>query len=165
MTRLPDSFFFYGSAALTSSPTILDHLLYNFTVSDKPYSVHIVVDPSFGDRLMELPNGEPVWVVDSPANAPVVHRIWTERPQPNHLIGLTKFDPAGAETPELVLLNELDMIDLHHGEHSATPPYSVAKVYGTNWTPAVAEAFAAIGFRKLRSVPDGFVAEKERTSI
>ena len=136
---------------------------YTLDVSDKPYRVHIVLDRLFGDRLMELPIGEPVWVVNSPANAPIVRRIWNERPKQNHLVGVTIFNSA-AESPEAILVSELDTIDLHHGEHSANPPYSAAFVYGVNWTPAVAKAFAEVGFKKLNETSDGFIAEREKLS-
>jgi hypothetical protein len=41
-----------------------------------PYRVHVVVDPAFGQRLADLPAGEPVWVVASTINEPVVRQLW-----------------------------------------------------------------------------------------
>jgi hypothetical protein len=79
----------------------------------------------------------------------------------DHLTGVTQFNSGGVETPEAILLRELHVIDEHHGEYSASPPYSLAIVYGTEWTPALAEAFAGIGFRKLKTTPDGFIAMRE----
>jgi hypothetical protein len=132
---------------------------YTSVVNDKPNTVHIVVDLSFGHRLAELPADEPVWIVGSPANTPEVLRLWSERPRPQ-FSGITKFD-LHAESSEGILLNELNMINLHHGEHSADPPWSVAVVYGVGPTPAIAKAFAEIGFTKLTSERDGFIAQRE----
>jgi hypothetical protein len=54
--------------------------------------VRVVVDAGFGERLAQLPPGEPVWVVDSAANAPVAKRLWAARPGEN---GITTFRPSG----------------------------------------------------------------------
>jgi hypothetical protein len=45
-----------------------------------PYKVRIVVDREFGEQLARLPRGEPVWIVDTPTNKPVVELLWKERP-------------------------------------------------------------------------------------
>src|SRR5258708_7761379 len=95
----------------------------------RSYTVHIVVDSSFGDRLAELPIGEAVWIVDSFRNRPVILRLRKQRPAESHLTGITAFNPGGA-TAEEILLAQLNMIDLHHGEYSADPPWSMAIVYG-----------------------------------
>ena len=136
---------------------------YTFIVSERPYTVHIVVDPTFGDKLLDLPDREPVWVVDSPANTPVIRRIWSKPSPRSHLEGVTSF-VARTGTPEDVLLSELDMIDLHHGEYSADPSWGRAVVYGARLTSEVVAAFADFGFSRVTPTADGFVADRENIS-
>ena len=69
-------------------------------MSKKPYRVHIVVDPHYGDRLRDLPIGEPVWVVDSAGNRPVAQANWRERKTTDHLEGITVFSVDAEATPE-----------------------------------------------------------------
>jgi hypothetical protein len=47
-------------------------------MSEKPYTVYVVVDPNFGERLASLPIGIPVWIVDTPSNKPVAQRLWRD---------------------------------------------------------------------------------------
>ena len=37
-------------------------------MNKKPYGIHVIVHPRFGDRLQEIPVGEPVWIVDTVVN-------------------------------------------------------------------------------------------------
>jgi hypothetical protein len=57
----------------------------------EPYKVYVVVDRTFGERLAALPESVPVWIVDTPTNAPVAGRLWKERSQRSHLAGITTF--------------------------------------------------------------------------
>ena len=47
-----------------------------------PYKVYVVVDREFGEKLSELEEGVPVWIVDTATNKTVVQRFWNERPRP-----------------------------------------------------------------------------------
>jgi hypothetical protein len=127
-----------------------------------PYRVRVVVDPTFGERITGLPPYEPVWVVESPTNTPVAKRLWDERPGRNHLTGITTFR-AGAQTGEDLLLDIIGTVDLHHGVHSADPPYSVVQVHGVKLSPAVEQAFRDLSFSHFQTTGDGFVATREPT--
>jgi len=129
-------------------------------VSEKSYTVQVVVDAFFGARLAEISAEGPVWIVDSPINRPAVERLWAERAEQSHLTGITIFNPNG-EGAEALLLSELDTIDLHHGEYSASPPYAVVVVHGLGPTPSVTEAFAALGFQNILPTVGGFVAKRK----
>jgi len=120
--------------------------------------VRVVVDPNFGERLAELPAHEPVWVIDSQANTPVAHRLWKERPAENHLTGITTFKPGSKFRAEEELLGQLDTIDLHHGEYSASPPYTVIEVMGCPPSDRVRAALGEFGFTVDSLSPDGFTA-------
>jgi hypothetical protein len=51
----------------------------------------VIVDPEYGDRLLEIEPGPPVWVTMSTANQPVVYSLWQTCPEPDHLTGITGF--------------------------------------------------------------------------
>jgi hypothetical protein len=123
-----------------------------------PYRVRVVVDASFGERLATLPAHDPVWIIDSPSNTPVAHRLWKERPAANHLTGITTFKPRSASSPEDELLAQLNTIDLHHGQYSANPPYSIIEVIGCPPSERVRAAFAEFGFGVDSISSDGFIA-------
>jgi hypothetical protein len=42
----------------------------------EPYRVFVVVDREYGERLAELAQTGPVWIVDTPANRSVAQQIW-----------------------------------------------------------------------------------------
>lgn len=121
-----------------------------------------VVDRNFGERLSSMPVGVPVWVVDTPANQSVAHRLWKERPQTSHLEGITTFRFDLAESPEANLIEVMPTIDEHHGPLSADPPYMQIEVFGTVLTSRIRVAFAEYGFDEFRETRDCFVATRHR---
>jgi hypothetical protein len=129
-----------------------------------PYKVYVIVDRQFGERLNELERGAPVWIVDSPSNMPAVRLLWQSRPSESHLNGITSFVDSQSSTPEELFLDELDMIDLHHGAHSAAPPYSVLQVIGVPLTARIKEELAKYGFREFQDNVAGFLAERQESS-
>jgi hypothetical protein len=128
------------------------------------YRVHVVVDPHYGERLRALPAGEPVWVVGSPDNRPVIEALWRKREGSSHRNGITSFsyDPNG--TPEAWLIGELPAIDLHHGEYSHNPPYSVLNVIGVVWSEPIGEKLGQLGFAEHSLTAEGFVARRTRAT-
>ena len=124
-----------------------------------PYKVIVVVDPEFGEQLARLPAGVPVWIVDTDANRPVAHRLWNERPDENHLTGITTFRITNP-SPEENLIQQLSAIDLHHGPDSADPPYSELEVIGTPLTERVKSALAEFDFDQFSSTQRGFLAAR-----
>jgi hypothetical protein len=125
-----------------------------------PSKVYVVVDREFGEQLAELEQGIPVWIVDTPTNKPVVDRLWKERPQKGHLAGITIFDDLKSSSPEDILLEELDMIDLHHGSDTADPPYTVIEVFGTRLTTRAKNELSAYGFNEFHANLAGFTARR-----
>ena len=123
-----------------------------------PYRVCIVVDRNFGERLAELARGVPVWIVDTPSNKAVAQRLWKERPNESHLTGITTFDDTESSSADELLIAELDSIDLHHGVHSADPPYTELEVLGARLTDTAKQALAAYGFAKFHENSIGFTA-------
>jgi hypothetical protein len=125
-----------------------------------PYKVYVVVDREFGEKLAEIDQSAPVWIVDTPINKTVARRLWDERRQQNHLTGITTFDDFESSSPEDLLLGELHTIDLHHGRYSADPPYTVIEVVGTPLTTRVKDELSEYGFNEFYPASAGFSARR-----
>jgi hypothetical protein len=124
------------------------------------YKIIVILMPDFGERLTVLATGVPVWIVDTPINTPVAHRLWKERPGDNHLTGITTFRIDSKDSPEQNFLNNLSTIDLHHGPLSADSPYMQIQVLGTTLTDAVREALADYQFDEFKEIAEGFEATR-----
>jgi len=119
-------------------------------------TVYVIVDPNFGERLVSLPEGVPVWIVDTPVNSQVAHRLWKERPRASQHAGITTYRVPADTSPEENLINELGTIDLHHGPHSAGSPYMQLEVIGTSLSERIESELAEYRFREFHLTPDGF---------
>ena len=127
-----------------------------------PHRVVIVVDPAFGERLVDLVERMHVWVVRSPANEEVVQRLWAES-DGKHVLesGATLFNPAG-HSPEDSCLGILSTVEEHHGEYSHDPPLGVIEVFGAEASSPVRDELAELGFNEVDSRPAGFMASRAR---
>ncbi|MEY2506985.1 MAG: hypothetical protein QOH01_1314 [Verrucomicrobiota bacterium] len=123
-----------------------------------PHRVRVIVDPAFGERLAALPADEPSWVLDTPENTLVAHRLWKERPAASHLPGITTFRPGQSLSAEDEFISQLGTIDLHHGHYSADPPYSVLEVIGCSPSDRVRAALEEFAFAVQSTTSDGFIA-------
>ena len=129
-------------------------------MNNQPYGVYAIVDPIFGNRLREIPVGEPVWIADTPVNHIAFITIGKERNITDHLIGLTSFIVDANATPEDWLISEIATIDLHHGEYSHKPPWSIITVIGVHWTKRIQEELEQFGFIGHEDTSEGFIARK-----
>jgi hypothetical protein len=123
----------------------------------------IVLAGESAPELDELALSSPVWVVRTAATEEAARRIWEEHPPQETdplTAGLTLFNGEG--DPENDLLSILDEVELHHGISGGhVPPMSAIRVLGIGPTDAVREALASLGFTRLVSDPDGFVAYRD----
>ncbi|MCM3870506.1 MAG: hypothetical protein ND895_07435 [Pyrinomonadaceae bacterium] len=125
-------------------------------MSDTPYKVTIIVDPEFGDRLQKVE--PPVWIADTPVNRAAAERVWSECPEESHLNGVTTFQIDLNLTADEWCAGILSAVDLHHGEYSHRPPYSVVEVIGTRLTIGLRQAFSKYGLKEFVKGADGFRA-------
>ena len=125
-----------------------------------PYSVTVVLDREFGQRLRELVDEGPVWVVDSPVNRDTAHKLWAEFPDRSHLNGITVFKAAAGRSGEQILTDEIDTIDLHHGVYSANPAYTVIRVLGCELNAEVEGSLSGYGFDSFTRNANGFEARR-----
>ncbi len=126
----------------------------------KPYTVHVIVDPVFGERLREIPLGEPVWIADTEVNRPAYEAVGRERNPESYLVGLSSFKVELTARPEDWLISELADIDLHHGEYSHDPPWSRINVIGAKWTERIQKELGRFGFTAHLVTREGFEATK-----
>jgi len=124
----------------------------------EPYRVFVVLDRDYGQRLTELAQTGPVWIVDTPANRTIAQQIWDASPNRSHLEGVTTFKFQEGIPSEDILINELDTIDLHHGTYSSNPPYTVIEVIGTGISDKIESSFTEFGFDQFVPTPHGFQA-------
>jgi hypothetical protein len=121
-----------------------------------PYKVYVVVDREFGEKLAELDQGVPVWMVATPTNKAVAERFWKDHPNESHLTGVTTFDDVASLSSENLFLSHLDAIELHHGSYSADPPYTVLEIVGAQLTPKAKYELAEYGFNEIHITSTGF---------
>ena len=58
------------------------------------------------------------------------------------------------------LIARLNDIDLHHGVYSATPPYTILEVVGTQLSERLKSEMKEYGFNDFRQTRDGFIATR-----
>ena len=124
----------------------------------KLYRVHVIVDAAFGDRLHDMPIGEPVWIVVSEVNNLAFNAVGKERQPKRHLEGLSSFKVDKAGSPEDWLVSEMQTIDLHHGEVSHDPPWSMINVIGVKWSKRIQDKLEHFGFNRHENTTEGFTA-------
>lgn len=127
-----------------------------------PTSLLVILDPEYGERLRKIPLGRPIWVIMSPANAPVVRSLWETRPHRGSALGITGFDGNVAANAEDNFLGNLDSIDLHHGPHSTPAPYTELEAIGVALTVNIRAALSQIGFDEFTECEEGFVTKRNK---
>jgi hypothetical protein len=132
------------------------------TQAKTTHEVAVVVDPAFGERVSQLAARVHVWIIDTPENKAAAEALWRECSGPHSIErGATTFSASRTDPPDEVVIYMLDTIDLHHGEYSHVPPWSVLEVFGANPTPRLVAALAELGFSKVAPTPDGFKSWRE----
>jgi len=76
------------------------------------------------------------------------------------LKGVTTFGFGDDSSSEDILINELDVIDLHHGMYSAKPPYTILEVIGTGITARLKAELSNFGFYDFQKTDQGFRATR-----
>jgi hypothetical protein len=125
-----------------------------------PYRVYAVLDREYGEGLSRLVEKSPVWAVDSLKNRSAAEAIWSANASRSHLDGVTIFKTGDESSPEEALIQELETIDLHHGVHSANPPYTVVEVIGSGISDRIRERFSEFGFDQFEPTSEGFRATR-----
>ena len=127
----------------------------------------LVLDEDYGDRLRDVWPGQPVWIVLSPINEPIVSNLREKFPAIDHLAGITGIKSQSFIDVQQRILTELESIELHHGPYSTGNPYTVLEVVGCGLSDQIKRALIEIGFTKFQPNEEGFVATRsaEQASI
>jgi len=130
------------------------------------HTVGVVVDRNFGDRLLPIVRRLHVWVCDTPANREAAERAWASIPTGAvwNEAGATTFKVSENDSPVDMVLDRLTDIDLHHGEYSHDPAWSVVEVYGSKPIAALQQALQEFGVDTFRETPGGFVCSRPLNS-
>ena len=123
------------------------------------YKVILIVDPDFGESLAALPPHVPVWIIESELNRPVVERLrHHERAEESHLQGITTFKQEQDLSAEEQAISMLEQVDLHHGEFSADPPYSILEIIGCTATDDLKQELQGYGLVISEFTVQGLIA-------
>src|ERR1700704_389564 len=114
-----------------------------------PRRVAIIVSRDAASRIEPLAHRGPVWVVQTPESEAAAERARQSGADVTTFIG--------GEDSEDTLLSIVSEVELHHGPHSRGP-VSLIDVIGTGPTEAIGEELRGLGFGRLKSSPDGFLA-------
>lgn len=125
-----------------------------------PRRVLVVLDRDYGEQLRAVRPGVPVWIELSPINEPVVQALWNERPEHNHLTGITGLPFQPDLRAEDRLVSELDTIDLHHGAYSTGAPYTELEVIGCALSNRIRSALEDLGFDEFNEQDHSFLARR-----
>lgn len=124
------------------------------------YRVILVVDRAFGERVRDLPESVPAWIVDSATNHPAIVARWERKKEKNHLTGITYFRDFPELSPAELAASMIDTIEEHHGVHSHKPSFSRLTVLGAAADAALTAALEAINFHMISA--DGSNLEFEK---
>ncbi len=120
----------------------------------------VILNPDYGERLREVWPKRPVWIGMSSANEPAIRSLWATRSPLDPMLTGFRFDAGIA--PEDSFLAELDAIDLHHGPHSTSTPYTELEVIGAPLTAGIRRALSQIGFTEFDANQNGFIAQRSQ---
>lgn len=127
-------------------------------MSASRYTVGLVVDPEFGDRLAPLASRLHAWVAATPSNRAVVERVRAADPEYGLERGVTVFGVDETAGPEQWCAAILRAIDDHHGPYAHDPPYDAIEVHGVAPTATLRATFAEWDLPEIEAFPGGFRA-------
>lgn len=118
--------------------------------------IAVVVDPTFGARLLEVTAHAHAWICRTEENEKAVDSVWALG---DACHSATIFNISLEATPEEQLFWELHVIHEHH------PSWRMMEVYGAALTPPLEEALRVLGASDFQITADGFITTRASTSI
>lgn len=129
-------------------------------MAERINQVLLVLDRDYDGELASVPANTHVWLVDSPANRQVAANYRALHGGTGLETGATTFKALDDDPASETCLKVLGDIDLHHGEYSSDPPYTVLEVVGARLSASVKRAIEALGFSKFERTEVGFRATR-----
>jgi hypothetical protein len=127
-------------------------------VAVSKHRVAVVVDPNFGERIVEMTRECHAWVVRSPVNDAALARLRREDQDQTSSAGATDFEGSGSAEDSFLAV--LPTVDEHHGFYSHGPTVSILHVIGTQPSEHVRDELAALGFSEIVKDATGFSAHR-----
>ena len=127
-------------------------------MAERINKVILVLDRNYGAELSRVPLDAHVWLIESAANREAASSYRALHPESNVETGVTTFTVADDDTGSEACLKILETIDLHHGEYSSDPAYTVLEIVGAPLSRSVKKAIEALGFTRFESTENGFRA-------
>jgi len=123
------------------------------------YRIAVVLDETFGDRLLELSRTMHVWACASEPNRRGAERIWAEETSDKPWLesGVTTFqyDPNDVSQS---LFDVIELVEDHHGEYAHDPPWTTLEVFGAFPNRNLIDALQNVGVPRVETTETGFVA-------
>lgn len=133
-------------------------------MSELARRILVVLDPNYGARLLDLPEGQPAWVLESPANMLAIEERFRAARDTDYLTGISTMfsDYNFGETKEEQFLDHwLGTIDQHHNVDSTDRPYTVLDVVGVPQSQRIRQVLMSqLGFEHCRPTETGFIATR-----
>ena len=126
-------------------------------------TIAIVLDPEFGAQLFAIAALHPVWVVDSPANRPVIEAVWSQRRLDKVPREVTIFRAIDGMSPQEHVAALLGTIDAHHGPAVQHPAFVTLVVDGAAPDDRLREALRSHGATRVEETGRGFRAQFGRS--
>lgn len=129
-------------------------------MTETPYTVAIIVDPGFGERVRDIVTRMPAWVVDTEVNRRVAEQVWADSRAAGTYHGdtLTTFRVDSTATAEQWCASILPSVAMHHDAYSHYLGYSAVEVFGAELTPDLRRSFAEYRLTEVSPLPGGFRA-------
>jgi hypothetical protein len=128
------------------------------SVEPTEHRVAVVVDPTFGERVIELAHECHVWLVRSPVNDEVGRH--TSRRSVRVQLRTWGLDVQCGGVTRSVVLGGPRNRRAAPRRISHDPPLSVLRVVGLSLSTEVKDALSDYGFHEVESSQDGFVARR-----
>src|SRR5262249_40944792 len=123
------------------------------------YRIGVVLDETFGDKLLELSQTMHVWVCDSEPNRRAAERIWAEETPDKAWLesGGTsvQYDPNDIARS---LFDVIRLVEEHHGEYAHDPPWTTLEVFGASPNRNLIDALQDLGVRRVETTETGLIA-------
>jgi hypothetical protein len=113
--------------------------------------VLLILDPIYGERLLNILSESPTWIISSPRNKPFISEYWKQHPASSHFTGVTSFEGGDSSLAEQ-FIDIFDTIIEHH------PSLSTLDVIGLTAMPEIASFLIQMGFSIADSSDAAFTA-------
>jgi hypothetical protein len=128
--------------------------------------VNLVVDPVFGERLIDLVARGPVWIADTKVNRPAAERWWRHNSGAPANAGVTTFQVDLKRSSEQWVADILAMIEMHFGAYDDDPPtYEALDVWGAILSEELRNLLTTAGYSNLVPLQGGFRAINDAAAV